>query len=91
MPTGPTYRIEFRASALKALRKLPRAAQVALGVRIDKLAADPRPHGAIKLVGKHDMYRVRVGNYRIVYSIEDDRLMVYVLDVGDRKDVYEGL
>jgi mRNA interferase RelE/StbE len=56
--------------------------------RIRSLADEPRPPGCEKLVGHGDRYRVREGRYRIVYAIEDDRLVVWVVRVGHRKDVY---
>ena len=56
--------------------------------RIRSLADDPRPPGAEKLSGTRDKYRIRQGNYRILYEIEDDVLVVYVIRIGDRKEVY---
>ena len=56
--------------------------------RILSLAENPRPKGCEKLSGQHNKYRVREGLYRIIYSIEDTALMVYVVKVGPRKDVY---
>ena len=53
-------------------------------------AFEPRPHGVKKLLGVDDLYRVRVGSYRVVYTIRDDRLIVLVLRISDRKDVYRG-
>lgn len=91
MSTGPTYTLEFSRDARKALAKLPKKAREAVGAKIDALRFDPRPHGGIKLVGHKDLYRVRSGTYRVIYRIEDDRLVVVVLDAGDRKDVYGGL
>ena len=55
---------------------------------IQALATDPRPPGCRKLTGLDDVFRVRVGRYRVLYSIEDRRLVIIVLKVGDRKDVY---
>lgn len=57
--------------------------------RIEDLATDPRPNGSKKLSG-HDRYRIRQGVYRIVYAVEDDKLVVYIVKVGHRKDVYRG-
>ncbi len=56
--------------------------------RIDALAQDPRPAGVKKLEGEADVYRVRDGNFRIIYRIEDRKLLILVLLVGDRRDVY---
>jgi mRNA interferase RelE/StbE len=58
--------------------------------RIEQLGDEPRPAGCQKLSG-HDRYRIRQGQYRIVYGIEDDKLIVYVVKVGHRKDVYRAL
>ena len=55
---------------------------------MDALAANPRPKGVKKLSGPDDLYRIRVGDYRIVYQIHDDRLIVLVVRIGHRKDVY---
>ena len=52
------------------------------------LAHDPRPTGVVKLAGDENLWRIRIGNYRVVYEIHDDRLMVLVLRVAHRKDVY---
>ena len=82
MAPRPVYRIEFSPRALKALGKLPREARAAIGEKIDALANDPRPHGYIKMAGPDDLYRIRAGNYRVVYSIEDAALVVEVVRVG---------
>ena len=55
---------------------------------MDALAANPRPRGVKKLTGLDDLYRIRVADYRIVYQIQDDRLIVLVVRIGHRKDVY---
>ena len=52
------------------------------------LADDPRPHGVKKLKGYRDYWRIRVGDYRIIYAIQDDRLLVIVIRIGNRRDVY---
>jgi len=82
------YKVEFRPSARRELKKLPRRDQVRLLRAIDGLAYDPRPPGVKKLTGADDLYRVRVGDYRVVYQIHDDRLVVLVVRVGHRKDIY---
>ena len=81
------YRIEVKRSAEKELRKLPKADLIRILTQIEALADDPRPNGSIKLTNQEN-YRVRVGKYRVLYSIEDDILTVYVVKVGHRKDVY---
>jgi len=82
------YRIFIKPSALKEIEGIDRKADRQRVVRrIRGLATDPRPPGCEKLSGR-DKYRVRQGRYRIVYSIEDDLLVIYVVKVGHRKDVY---
>lgn len=82
------YRINFAPAALRQFRKLPASAQKRLSPHIDALADNPRPHGVVKLSGSSDIYRVRVGNYRIVYEIQDVVLVILVLKIGNRRDVY---
>ena len=83
-----TYRIEVSATAEHQIRKLPRADQVRVVRVIRALSTDPRPPGCRKLSGYDDVFRVRISRYRVLYSIEDRRLVIIVLKVGDRKDVY---
>jgi len=82
------YRIEVSATAERQIRKLPRADQIRVIRLIQSLSSEPRPPGCRKLTGYDDVFRVRLGRYRVLYSIEDRRLVVIVLKVGDRKDVY---
>jgi mRNA interferase RelE/StbE len=82
------YRVEVARRALKTLSGLPRREQQRIRAAIDLLAEQPRPPGAVHLVGESNAYRVRVGDYRIVYEIFDDRLVIQVVRIGHRKDVY---
>jgi mRNA interferase RelE/StbE len=84
------YRVEIARRALKALAELPRGEQQRVRAAIDLLADNPRPPGCTKLIGEDDAYRVRVGVYRIVYEVLDDSLLVHVVRVGHRRDVYRG-
>lgn len=83
-----TYRIEVKASAAKELAKLDRNVATTIAGVIAALAENPRPHGSSKLVGS-DRMRVRVGDYRVLYVIEDEVVTVTVIRVGHRRDVYE--
>ena len=83
-----TYRIEVSATAERQIRKLPRVDQIRVVRVIRALSTDPRPPGCRKLSGHDDVFRVRSGRYRVLYSIEDRRLVIIILKVGDRKDVY---
>jgi mRNA interferase RelE/StbE len=82
------YRIEFRPAAERSFLKLPSSVRVRLQPLIEGLAAEPRPHGARKLTGSRDRWRVRVGDYRVVYEIHGSALLVLILAVGHRREVY---
>ena len=82
-----TYRIELRPTAVKALRSIPKSHTNRLRGAIALLAANPRPPGAKKLRSR-DAYRVRVGDYRIIYTVEDDVLLIVVLALGHRQGIY---
>jgi mRNA interferase RelE/StbE len=81
------YSIFFRETVHKDLRAIPKGDLGRILERISALSGDPRPVGSEKLTGE-ERYRVRQGDYRIVYSIHDDRLEVWVVKVGHRRDVY---
>ena len=85
----PKYTVRFVRSARKDLEALPDAAIQRIFPRIEALAEDPRPSGCKKLRGARDLWRIRIGNYRVVYQIEDRVLVVEIRAVGDRKDIYE--
>jgi mRNA interferase RelE/StbE len=82
------YRIEVQRSAEKELAALSSALQARIIKAIDGLAGDPRPNGCKKLSGSKNAYRVRVGEYRIVYEIYDGVLVVIVIRVAHRRQVY---
>ncbi|AQX14866.1 plasmid stabilization protein [Tessaracoccus lapidicaptus] len=84
-----SYRIEVAPAAVRQLRKLDRVAQRRVQAAIELLAGEPRPSGAKKLVGGDGEWRVRTGDYRIVYEIHDNVLLVLVVAVGHRRDIYE--
>ncbi len=83
-----TYRVEVAAAAARQLRKLDRSAQRRVQAAIELLADEPRPSGAKKLVGGNGEWRVRTGDYRIVYEIHDNVLVVLVIAVGHRRGIY---
>ena len=82
------YRIEVSATAEKQIRKLDRSDQIRVLRAIQALSKEPRPPGTRKLRGYADVFRVRIGVYRIIYSLEQDRLLIIILKVGHRRDVY---
>lgn len=84
-----TYRIEVAPAVVRQLRKLDPAARRRIQAAIELLAEHPRPQGARKLVGRDGEWRVRTGDYRIVYEIQDGVLLVLVVAVGHRHDIYQ--
>ncbi|MDF3077736.1 MAG: type toxin-antitoxin system RelE/ParE family toxin [Sphingobacteriaceae bacterium] len=82
------YRISIKVSVYKKLEKLPSKIESRIVEEIQSLAANPRPAGCKKLKGL-DGYRIRVGDYRIVYQIKDSVLIILVLDIGHRKNIYK--
>ncbi len=83
-----SFRVEIAPLARRQIRKLARKAQQAIIERIEQLAAAPRPPGVKKLVSEDDLYRVRVGDYRIIYQIRDRDLLILIVKVGHRREVY---
>ncbi len=82
------HKVLFKPSADRALKKLPQDAQRRIVGEAALLAYNPRPAGVVKLAGYENLWRIRIGNYRMVYEIHDERLVVLVLRVAHRKDVY---
>ena len=82
------YQIHLSQSVVKKLSKLPANIEDRLITSIQSLSQDPRPHGYKKLKGQ-DGYRIRVGDYRIIYQIKDNFLTILVLDIGHRRDIYQ--
>jgi mRNA interferase RelE/StbE len=85
------YQVVLRPAADHAVSKLPRNVQPRVIAKTQSLAANPRPHGVKKLQGQINLYRVAIGNYRIVYAIDDVRRVVTVTIIADRKESYRGL
>lgn len=85
------YTVQFKPSAEREFGKLAKQTQGRILAKLGALANDPRPPGVEKLKGDDDLYRVRVGDYRIVYEIHDDVLLVLVVGIGHRGEVYRRL
>lgn len=83
-----TYRVQVAPAAVRQLRKLDPNARRRVQAAIELLMEQPRPSGAKKLVGGDSEWRVRTGDHRIIYEIHDDVLLVLVIAVGHRRDVY---
>ncbi|MGB2935395.1 MAG: type II toxin-antitoxin system RelE/ParE family toxin [Nostocoides sp.] len=84
-----TYRVEVAPAALRQLRMLGSPARRRVQAAIELLADQPRPSRAKRLVGGEGEWRARTGDYRIVYEVRDDVLVVLVVGVGHRRDIYE--
>ena len=82
------YQIEVLPVVVKELQKLPADVQRKLSKKIDALASKPRPEGCEKIKGREHTYRVRVGDYRIIYEVYDKRLVVLIVDAGHRREIY---
>jgi mRNA interferase RelE/StbE len=87
----PSYTLEFAPAAIRELERLDPSVRRRVFSDIEKLKENPRPHGVEKLETREKLYRVYVGpgkNYRAIYQIRDEALLVLLVKVGDRKDVY---
>ena len=82
------YSIEISRTAAKQLRELPSDGRRRVARRMVALGDDPYPPGSRKLTGYDDVFRIRVGTYRVLYSVEGRRLTIIILKIGHRKDVY---
>jgi len=83
-----SYNIEWKHSAARELRKLPREAILRILQAVEQLVTEPYPHGVRKLVGSERTYRIRVGDYRVVYNVVSSSLIIQIVRVGHRRDVY---
>jgi mRNA interferase RelE/StbE len=85
------YRIEYTPAFERSFRRLPRDVQVRVSRKISALASEPRPPGSRKLHGTADLWRIRVGPYRVLYQIQDAVLLVVLIEVAHRREVYRNL
>ena len=83
-----SYKIEWKNSAYKELQKLPRPMITKVIAAVSDLSNDPYPQGVKKLLGSEHSYRIRLGDYRVVYEIIENRLIIEIVRVRHRKDVY---
>ena len=82
------YKVEIAKSAVKELAKLPVKQAVRITKKISQLTHNPRPNGCVKLTGSTNEYRIRIGNYRVLYTIKDEVVLVNVFKIKNRKDAY---
>jgi mRNA interferase RelE/StbE len=84
-----TYNITFAKSAAREVERLPQEIARRALTRIDSLKLNPRPRGSVKLAGTQSTWRIRVGEYRVVYTVNDESRLVDVIRVRHRRDVYQ--
>jgi mRNA interferase RelE/StbE len=82
------YKIEVSATAERQLKKIRREDTIGILRSISLLADEPRPSGCRKLSGYDDIYRIRIGNYRVIYEIDGKRIIIVILKIGHRREVY---
>lgn len=85
------YKIEWKRTATKELKQLPKNAILKALSIVQELSTDPHPNASIKLSGTDHTYRIRFGDYRLIYNVMDQVLIIEVIRVGHRKDVYRNL
>jgi mRNA interferase RelE/StbE len=83
-----SYTVEFTRPALREFKALERSARRRIATHIDELAEDPFPPGCKRLKGEPDHYRIRVGDYRVIYRVERSRVTIVVVKIGHRREVY---
>jgi mRNA interferase RelE/StbE len=84
-----SYRIEVKRSAAKVLRKMPKADQKRIAEKIDSLAENPPDPDTTKMKGNNPFHKIRVGDYRIIYEIQEKIFVILIVKIGHRKDVYK--
>lgn len=82
------YQIQFAARAAKQFKALPPNIQQRIRPKVDALAESPLPSGVVKLEGSPNLYRIRIGDYRVVYELQDKALIVLVVKIGHRSSIY---
>jgi mRNA interferase RelE/StbE len=85
----PDYRIVIPASAAREYEDLPEAVQRRVRAAVDALAVDPRPRGTMKLRGAADLFRIRVGDYRVIFRVSDRERLIDVTHIRHRREAYE--
>lgn len=90
-PTISVWKIELTPAAVRQLRKLDGMVRRRIVTAIDRLTVTPRPAGVKALTGHADLLRIRVGDYRIVYTVRDEQLVVLVIAAAHRREIYRDL
>lgn len=83
------YTINIKKTAVKQINALPKKIKKRVLAKINDLENNPRPSGCMKLKGRKNLYRIRIGDYRIIYSVNDYELIIYIFQVGHRREIYQ--
>ncbi len=82
------FEIEYTKAARKDLRKLDQVPRARIGEAIDSLASDPHPPGSRKMIGSEALFRIRVGDYRVIYEVRNEVLTIFIIKIGHRQNIY---
>ncbi len=85
------FRLEYKSSVKKELRRLAKTDRVAVIHKIELLKEEPHPEGSAKLKGSRDLYRIRHGDYRVIYQIQKAVLIIIIIRIGHRREIYKNL
>jgi len=86
-----TFALEYKSSVKKELRKLSRIDRILIVQKIELLKREPRPEGSAKLKGSRDLFRIRHGDYRVIYRVKKDILIIIIIRIGPRSEIYKNL
>lgn len=84
----PSYSVQIIGAARREMRRIDRSQQERIRAAIRALGTEPRPHGCRKMTGSEDLYRIRVGDYRLVYQIQGDQLVILIVRIRHRREAY---
>jgi len=85
------FRLEYKSSVRKELRKLAHTDRVSIIHKIELLKQEPKPEGSAKLKGSQDLFRIRHGDYRVIYQLKKDVLIIIIIRIGHRREIYKNL
>jgi len=85
------FSLRYKSSVKKELRKLTQTDRIALVYKIELLRQEPRPEGSAKLKGSRDLFRIRHGDYRVIYQIRKNVLLIIIIRIGHRREIYKNL
>jgi mRNA interferase RelE/StbE len=85
------FKLEYKNSVKKELRKLAQMDRMTIVHKIELLKQEPKPEGSAKLKGSRDLFRIRHGDYRVIYQIQNDILVIIIIRIGHRREIYKNL